>query len=453
MSEIRVREAGVVEAELRVPGDKSMSHRAALLAAISDGGCEIGNFLPSEDCLRTVAAVQALGAGCEVLDELPGAGARRLRITGSGALRAPGSLIDCGNSGTGMRLLAGLLAGQEFTSELGGDESLSSRPMGRIIVPLERMGARIEALGQGEGCAPLRIRGGGLQGIRYELPVASAQVKSAVMLAGLFAEGRTAVLQPAVTRDHTERMLEAFGVPVEEDAGGWISAEPGMLPRARDFEVPGDISSATFWLVVGAVRPGNRVVIRDVGLNPTRSAVLDVLARMGAELRVDVESGASGEPRGTVEVRGAELGDCAVEAAEVPNLIDEVPALAVAGALSGGRFEVRNARELRVKESDRIATMVANLRAFGSDVDEFEDGFVVHGGRPLQGAEVGCFGDHRIAMACAVAGLFASGETRISGTDCVATSYPGFSGHLEEFAAGGGSLEDFDKVLCGEGKA
>jgi len=453
MSEIRVREAGVVEAELRVPGDKSMSHRAALLAAISNGSCEIGNFLPSEDCLHTVAAVQALGARCEVLDELPGAGARRLRITGSGALAEPEQAINCGNSGTGMRLLAGLLAGQSFTSELGGDESLSSRPMGRIIVPLERMGARIETLGEREGCAPLRIHGGGLKGIRYELPVASAQVKSAVMLAGLFAEGRTAVLQPAVTRDHTERMLKAFGVPVSVDADGWISAEAGKLPQARDFEVPGDISSATFWLVAGAARPGSRVVVRDLGLNPTRSAVLDVLARMGASVSTEEESGADGEPCGTVEVRGTKLGDCTVAAAEVPNLIDELPALAVAGALSGGKFEVRNARELRVKESDRIATMVTNLRAFGAEVEEFDDGFVVHGGRALHGADVGCFGDHRIAMACAVAGLFASGETRITGTDCVATSYPGFDGHLATIEAGGGSLDDFERALGGGNSA
>jgi 3-phosphoshikimate 1-carboxyvinyltransferase len=450
MSEIRVREAGVVEAELRVPGDKSMSHRAALLAAISDGACEIGNFLPSEDCLHTLAAVAALGARCEVLEEVPGVGARRLRIIGRASLQKPAGMIDCGNSGTGMRLLAGLLAGQGFTSELGGDESLSSRPMGRIIVPLEQMGARVESLGEREGCAPLRIHGGGLQGIRYELPVASAQVKSAVMLAGLFAEGRTTVLQPAVTRDHTERMLEAFGVPVGADELGWISAEPGMLPRARDFEVPGDISSATFWLVVGAACPGNRVVVRDVGLNPTRNAVLAVLARMGADVRTEVTSGAGGEPCGTVEVMGAELGDCTVEAAEVPNLIDELPALAVAGALSAGRFEVRNARELRVKESDRIATTVTNLRAFGAEVEEFEDGFAIQGGQPLRGAEVECFGDHRIAMASAVAGLFASGETRISGTDCVATSYPGFAGHLARIEAGGGSPDEFESALRGE---
>jgi 3-phosphoshikimate 1-carboxyvinyltransferase len=303
--------------------------------------------------------------------------------------------------------------------------------MGRIIRPLSEMGARIEALGKREGCAPLRIRGGGLRGIRYEMPVASAQVKSAILLAGLFAEGRTEVLQPAACRDHTERMLEAFGVPVRIDADGWIGVDGGVLPKARDFTVPGDISSAAFWMVAGAARPGNRVVIRDVGLNPTRNAILAVLERMGAGVGATVESGADGEPMGTVEIRGAELGDCKILPEEVPNLIDEFPVLAVAGALGRGTLTVRNARELRVKESDRIATMVRNLAAFGADVTEFADGFEVRGGRPLHGARVESFGDHRVAMACSILGLFADGETEILDTNCIATSYPSFAAHLE----------------------
>ncbi len=431
VSVMHVKKAGEIEAELRMPGDKSISHRSVLLAAVSDGECRISNFLPSQDCLHTMEAVRALGAEVEVLDEAEGLGPVSLKITGRGGeLRAPSGAADCGNSGTGMRLLAGLLAGQSFTSELRGDESLSSRPMGRIIRPLTQMGARIEALGKREGCAPLRIRGGGLHGIRYEMPVASAQVKSAILLAGLFAEGRTEVRQPAACRDHTERMLEAFGVPVRTGADGWIGVDGGGVPKARDFTVPGDISSAAFWMVAGAARPGNRVVIRDVGLNPTRNAILAVLERMGAGVTATVESGADGEPMGTVEIRGAELGDCVIFPEEVPNLIDEFPVLAVAGALGCGTLTVRNARELRVKESDRIATMVRNLAAFGADVTEFADGFEVRGGRPLHGARVESFGDHRVAMACAILGLFADGETEILDTDCIATSYPGFAEHL-----------------------
>jgi 3-phosphoshikimate 1-carboxyvinyltransferase len=301
----------------------------------------------------------------------------------------------------------------------------------------------------GPGCAPLRVHGAPLRGIRYELPVASAQVKSAVLLAGLFAAGRTAVRQAAATRDHTERMLAGFGVPVVREDGGWIGVDGGRLPRARDFTVPGDVSSAAFWLVAAAARPGNRVVVRDVGLNPTRTALLDVLRRMGAGVSVVVEEGSDGEPVGRIEVCGAELGDCEVRPAEVPNLIDELPVLAVAGALGSGRFTVRNARELRVKETDRIATMVTNLRAFGAEVDEFDDGFEVRGGRPLRAAAVDSFGDHRVAMACAVAGMFASGETLIAGTACIATSYPGFAGHLAVMAAGGGGVDEFAAAARG----
>jgi 3-phosphoshikimate 1-carboxyvinyltransferase len=434
-----------VQAELRVPGDKSISHRAVLLGGLAAGASTIRGFLPSGDCLHTLGAMRALGVCCEVLDEVPGSGPVELRLHGCECgLRAPAAPIECGNSGTGMRLLAGILAGQRFDSELHGDASLSSRPMGRVIDPLERMGARIESLGARPGCAPLRIHGAPLRGIRYRLPVASAQVKSAVLLAGLFAGDETAVLQPAPTRDHTERMLAAFGVPVRHDDGGWIVVAPGRLPQGREFVVPGDFSSAAFWLVAAAVRPGNRIVVREVGLNPTRTALLDVLRRMGAGVTEVLESGGVGEPVGRIEVTGAELGDCEVLPGEVPNLIDELPVLAVAGALGMGRFTVRNARELRVKETDRIAAMATNLRAMGAEVEEFEDGFEVRGGRPLRGATVASFGDHRVAMACAVAGLFASGGMVIRDTGCIATSYPGFAGHLQVMAEGGGGPDQFD---------
>jgi len=430
MSEFRVQSISSLHAEFRVPGDKSMSHRAAMLAGLSNGVCTVTNFLPSEDCLNTLNAMKALGAKVHVLEELPGYGPVKMRIEGrSMQLEAPAAPIDCGNSGTGMRLLAGLLAAQPFTTELFGDESLSGRPMGRITVPLAQMGAEIETLGEKPGCAPLRIHGRKLNPITYDMPVASAQVKSAVLLAGLFTEGKTTVTQPADTRDHTERMMASFGVRTERE-GGAISIEGGQMPQACDFVVPGDISSAAFWLVAAAALPGSRLLIKDVGLNPTRTAILNVLIRMGAHV-IDVEHSVKGEPIGNLEIHGAPLHGTTVLPEEVPNLIDEIPVIAVAAALAQGETVIRNAKELRVKETDRITTVVNNLRAMGAEVEEFEDGMVIRGGKPLHGATLESYGDHRIAMAFAIAGLFASGETVICNTDCVNTSYPGFSRHLD----------------------
>jgi len=429
MSEFRVTAISKLHAEFRVPGDKSMSHRAAILGGLSNGVCTIRNFLPSEDCLNTLKAMQALGAKVEALDELAGHGPIHLRIHGQSLkLSAPAAPIDCGNSGTGMRLLAGLLAGQPFTSELFGDASLSSRPMDRITGPLGNMGASIEALGEKPGCAPLRIHPAKLAPITYEMPVASAQVKSAVLLAGLFVDGETTVIQPAETRDHTERMMASFGVRTRRD-GHAITLRGGQIPQACDFTVPGDISSAAFWLVAAAALPGSHLLIEDAGLNPTRTAILKVLTRMGAHM-IDVVRESHGEPVGNIEIHGAPLKGTTIFASEVPNLIDEIPVLAVAAALAKGRTVIRNARELRVKETDRIATVVHNLRAMGGVVEEFEDGMEIEGGHPLRAAEIDSFGDHRIAMAFAVAGLFAKGETVIRNTACVNTSYPGFSHHL-----------------------
>jgi 3-phosphoshikimate 1-carboxyvinyltransferase len=429
MSEFRVQAISQLHAEFRVPGDKSMSHRAAILGGLSDGVCTIRNFLPSEDCVNTLNAMQSLGARHEVLDELPGYGPLNLRIHGrSMKLSAPAEPIDCGNSGTGMRLLAGLLAGQSFSSKLFGDESLSSRPMGRITLPLGQMGAKLEPLGEKAGCAPLLIHPAVLHPTTYEMPVASAQVKSAVLLAGLFAEGKTSVIQPAETRDHTERMLASFRV-VTERVGNEISVVGGQIPRACDFTVPGDISSAAFWLVAAAALPGAKLIIRDVGLNPTRTAILAVLRRMGAPIMETLHAG-DGEPIGDLEIHGAALTGTTILLEEVPNLIDEIPVIAVAAALAKGRTVIRNARELRVKETDRITTVVDNLRAMGATVEEFEDGMEIEGGNPLHAAVINSFGDHRIAMAFAIAGLFAKGETVIQNTDCVNTSYPGFSHHL-----------------------
>lgn len=436
MSTISVHSINHLEAELEVPGDKSISHRAAILGGLSDGACRIDNFLPSEDCICTLQAMAQLGATHEVLEEKLGYGPTSLIIHGrSMKLSAPEGIVDCGNSGTGMRLLAGLLASQPFESTLTGDASLQSRPMGRIIKPLEQMGASIEACGDDPGCAPLHITGGELKPTCYEMPVASAQVKSAVLLAGLFADGTTSVIQPSETRDHTERMLEYFKMPSHRD-GQTISVSGGKTPVAAPLRVPGDISSAAFWIVAAASMPGAHLLIKNVGLNPTRTAILDVLIRMGADIEVVKHPDECGESCGDIEVNGRALQGTEIKPEEVPNLIDEIPVLAVAGALSQGKMVIRNARELRVKESDRIATVVQNLKAMGADLEEYEDGMEISGGKSLKGAELESFGDHRIAMAFSIAGLFASGDTVINDTDCIDTSYPGFADHLEAVLAG-----------------
>jgi len=436
VSEFRVRAAERIDIDLEVPGDKSMSHRAAILAGLARGRSRIGGFLPSEDCLHTLAAMRACGVGCEVLEEMEGYGPVSLVIEGRAmALEAPAAPIDCGNSGTGMRLLAGVLAAQPFESELFGDASLSGRPMGRITAPLGEMGARIECRGERAGCAPLRILPARLRPIRYELPVASAQVKSAVLLAGMFCEGVTTVVQPARTRDHTERMLADFGVELGGD-GMEITLAGGQVPEGRDFHVPGDISSAAFWVVAAAMRPGARVRLRRVGLNPTRTAILDVLERMGARIERRPGGDGAGEPLGELVVEGAGLRGTELRADEIPNLIDEIPVLAVAAAVAEGPTTIRGAAELRVKESDRIATTVAGLRALGAEVEEFDDGMVVAGGAALRGGVVESHGDHRIAMAFAIAGLHAAGETRVRDTACVNTSYPGFEVQLQALVRG-----------------
>ncbi len=430
MSDFRVKSITKLQAEFSVPGDKSMSHRAAILGGLSNGTCTLRNFLPSEDCVNTLNAMAALGATHEVLDELPGYGPVNLRIHGTSMqLSRPTAPIDCGNAGTGMRLLAGLLAGQKFPSELFGDASLSSRPMGRITVPLAEMGAKIDTLGEKPGCAPLHIHAAQLRPICYEMPMASAQVKSAILLAGMFAEGKTTVVQPAETRDHTERMLASFRVSTRRD-GQAISIVGGQVPESCDFTIPGDISSAAFWLVAAAALPGSHLILRDVGLNPTRTAILNVLTRMGARMSETLHT-TDGEPCGHIEITGAPLTGTTLLIEEIPNLIDEIPVIAVAAALAKGRTIIRNAKELRVKETDRITTVVNGLRAMGAHVEEFEDGMEIEGGTPLKAATIDSCGDHRIAMAFAIAGLFAKGETHIKNTECVNTSYPGFAHHLD----------------------
>ena len=423
MSDWKVRRAPALQTELTVPGDKSISHRAVMLAALSNGPCVIRGFLPSEDCLCTVAAIRALGIKIEMADETT------LIVHGNKRVfQKPEHDIDCGNSGTTMRLLAGILAGQPFRSRLIGDASLSKRPMKRVIEPLAQMGAAIRAEGAGDR-PPLVIDGAQLRPIHFFSPVASAQVKSAVLLAGLFATGKTTVTEPTQSRDHTERMLEYFLVrPQREETT--VSIFGGLTPESRDFEVPGDISSAAFWLVAAAAHPGSHVLVKNVGLNPTRTGILGVLVRMGAQIHEVIENGEA-EPLGTIEIRGARLRGTTIAGKEIPNVIDELPVLAVAAALAQGKTEIADAPELRVKETDRLAAIATNLRAMGAQVSETEDGLEIMGGAPLHGARLSSFGDHRIAMAFAIAGLFAEGETIIQDTDCVATSYPGFDVQLE----------------------
>jgi 3-phosphoshikimate 1-carboxyvinyltransferase len=425
--ELRIKRASRIDIEITVPGDKSISHRAVIIAALSNGICTLRGFLPSEDCMHTVNAMRALGIKIEQPqpDTLIVHGKKRV-------LAPPKKEIDCGNSGTTMRLLAGLLAGQTFESRLVGDAALSRRPMDRVIAPLCQMGANILAEGP-EQTPPLRIRGGSLRGIHYRLPIASSQVKSALLLAGLFAKGKTTVEEPSPTRNHTEMMFNYFLVSTAKDGEGSVTVFGDQVPESRDFTIPGDISSAAFWLVAAAAQPRGHLLVREVGLNDTRTALLGVLLRMGAQVREAIEEVDQLEPRGIVEVTGVPLKGTVIQGREVPQLIDELPILAVAGALANGKTIIRHAQELRVKESDRIAAIAHNLRTMGAQVTEMNDGLEIHGPAPLHGARVASFGDHRIAMAFAIAGLFADGETIVQDAECIRESYPGFEAVLEEF--------------------
>jgi len=433
MSEFKVKPTGAFSAEMTVPGDKSISHRAVILGAMSNGPCEISGFLPSEDCVATVNALRALGIKIEEL-ESDDRGPVRLLVHGrKGEFKKPEKPIDCGNSGTAMRLLCGALGHLPFRVDLIGDESLSTRPMGRIIDPLGEMGVSIKGTGK-ERSAPLSLVGTTeLKTITYDMPVASAQVKSAILLAGLRAHGRTQVIEPAQSRDHTERMLKYFLVKTLRE-GNTVSTWGGQTPESRDFSVPGDISSAAFWIVAAAARPGAHLLIRNVGLNPTRSGILKTLVRMGAHINEYVEE-TDGEPKGNIEVHGTTLKGVEIAGDEIPNVIDEIPVLAVAAALAEGTTIIRDAKELRVKESDRIATTAENLRRLGVPVQEFIDGMEITGGETLKGASLDSMGDHRIAMAFAIAGLFATGETVINDVDCVNTSYPGFGEELLQLSS------------------
>lgn len=385
----------------------------------------------AEDCLNTLGALRALGAGIEVENDL-------VTVNG-GRWVAPACALDMGNSGTGMRLLAGLLAGRPWTTELTGDESLRSRPMGRIKAPLEQMGARLELTGA-KGCAPIKITGGRLKAINYIMPVASAQVKSCILFAALFAEGQTTVIENVPTRDHTEKMLLQAGIPVCVEGKricihGFGADGPAIGPL--DLRIPGDFSSAAFWLAAAGARPGGRVEIKGVGLNPRRTAFLEVLRRMGAKVRITpANDAAMFEPVGSLEVGGAFLRGIEVAGESIANIIDELPLVAVLGALADGVTVISGARELRVKESDRIACLAANLRLFGVALEEKEDGLIIQGGGKIRGGVcLESYGDHRIAMAAAIMALFAEEPVAIRNTACVATSYPQFWNHLRSIGA------------------
>ncbi len=449
---VAVSPARRVAGVLRVPGDKSISHRYALLAAIADGRSTIANYAPGADCASTLTCVGDLGAGVSRAPARAGDEPPIVTIDGRGlrGLRAASGPLDCGNSGSTMRMLAGVVAAHPFLSTLLGDASLSRRPMRRIIGPLTQMGAVVTA-GPGDR-PPLAIRGGDLSGIQFSPETPSAQVKSAVLLAGLQAAGETVVIEPASTRDHTERALSAFGAEVHilgppsthpsphADSGslrtGRISLRGGQRLTGRELRVAGDSSSAAFMAVAAAALPGSDVTITHVGLNPSRAALLAVLRRFGAEIETTVEGQWNGEPVGRLRVRHGVMRDLVIEPNEVPEVIDELPVLATLGTF-GGSVTVSGAGELRVKESDRIAELVAGLRAMGADADERPDGFQVRRGAPLTGGPVHARHDHRLAMAFAIAALGASGPTEIEGADAVAVSDPAFFEDLDRLAERG----------------
>jgi 3-phosphoshikimate 1-carboxyvinyltransferase len=422
---MKLKPAHFLDARLRLPGDKSISHRAALIAALADGRTEISNFSTAADCSSTLSCLRELGLSIERRND-------RVVFSGGETLSAPRRQLDCGNSGSTLRILAGVLAGHNLTAELIGDESLSARPMRRIIEPLELMGAKIEAT---DGKAPLKVHGSNrLNPITYQSSVASAQVKSAVLFAGLNAEGRTTVIETSPTRDHTERLFNGFGVPVTTNDDLSVSLTGPARFTGGSITIPGDVSSAAYFVAAAMLLPESRMTIEGVGLNPTRAAFLSVLASWGANISTDDLQTERNEPYGTIKVRGGLNGTASnrtLSRSIIPSLIDELPLLGVVGSQIEGGIQIRDAAELRHKESDRLATTAANLRAMGAEVEEFDDGLAISGPAQLHGALIDAHGDHRIAMAFSVAALIAKGETEIAGAECVAISFPEFFTLLE----------------------
>lgn len=416
---ITIHISGPLKGRAQLPGDKSISHRLALLGAIAEGTTSIENFATSQDCHSTLACLRLLGVPAEVSPN------HRVVIEGRGlrGLRSSSETLDAGNSASTIRMLSGILAGQSFATKISGDESLRRRPMKRIMDPLTKMGALIEA--REDNFPPLTIRGTALQPILYELPVASAQVKSAVLLAGLYTEGETTVVEPVLTRNHTELALRSFGVEVKV-AGKVVSLRGGQALKGIETCVPGDVSSAAFLIAAATLVAGSDITLESVGMNPGRRGIVDLLADMGASIEILDRRTMGGEPVADLRVRPAGLAGGRIAGSQIPQVIDEIPILAVLATQTEKGIEIRDARELRVKESDRIRSTVDNLRAMGATVEEFEDGLAVPGQQALKGAAIQTYDDHRIAMAFAIAGLLAKGETVIEGAECAGVSFPGF---------------------------
>ena len=434
MKAIVVRKSRGLKGMITVPGDKSITHRAIILGSLARGTTVVKGYLPSEDCLHTASAFRLMGIPIEEGkrggDELP-----ELRIVGKGlrGLSEPSAVLDLGNSGTALRLLTGVLAGRDFFSVVTGDESLCRRPMRRVVAPLRQMGAEIHGRQDGN-LAPLAVCGRRLKGIAYALPVASAQVKSALLLAGLLAVGRTVLTEPLPSRDHTERIFRGMGIPLEIQ-GTDLLLDPPSEFSGREIQVPGDLSSAAFFIVAATIVKNSELTIRNVGVNPTRTGLLELLSEMGADIRLENRREFNHEPVADLVVRSRPLKGIRVPPESVPKTIDEFPILCVAAAVAEGETMIRGAEELRVKESDRIRTISQELSKMGADLEELPDGLLIRGGRKLSGARCAGHGDHRIAMALAVAGLSADGETTVEGADWIATSFPGFEQLLKSVSA------------------
>lgn len=408
-----------LKGEITVPGDKSISHRGIMLGALANGTTSITNFLKGADCLSTISCFQKMGIEIEETEN-------EILVHGKGLhdLSAPKEILDAGNSGTTTRLISGILAGQNFSCDLTGDASIQKRPMKRIMTPLSMMGADITSV-HNNGCAPLHIKGAPLKGISYQSPVASAQVKSCVLFAGLYADGKTSVTEPFLSRNHSELMLSSFGASVQT-YGTTATIEPEPVLTAQKVEVPGDISSAAFFIAAGLLIPGSELLIKNVGINPTRDGILRVCRQMGANLELLNTRTQCGEPVADILVKHSELNGTVIEGDLIPTLIDELPVIAVMAACANGETIIRNAEELKVKESNRLEIIVHHLSEMGCDITGTEDGMIIRGGKPLHGAVLDSHLDHRIAMSFAVAGLVADGETEITNADCVNISYPGF---------------------------
>lgn len=412
--------------ELTVPGDKSISHRSIMLGALADGVTEVQGFLQGADCLSSISCFQKMGIAIENPPE-----GDRVRIHGKGlhGLQAPERILDVGNSGTTIRLMSGILAAQPFTSIVDGDASIRKRPMKRIITPLSQMGADIVSTA-GNDCAPLRIQGRTLTGIHYSSPVASAQVKSSILLAGLYGEGPTSVTEPYRSRNHTELMLTAFGADIRwKDAT--VTIQPATRLEPQRITVPGDISSAAYFIAAGLITPRSCITVRNVGINPTRDGILEVCRAMGADIVLENTASNTGEPTADLTARTSSLRGTVIEGALIPKLIDELPIIAVLACFAEGTTIIRDAQELKVKESNRIDVVAENLAAMGAAIEATEDGMIIHGGKPLHGAVIDSHSDHRIAMSFAIAGINAEGETDIIGGECVNISYPDFYRDLE----------------------